>query len=107
MDSFDNWVNGRLMLAGRPTEAVLKLIMTALLGGLVGPVRGLRGQEAGFRPSMIAVRRRARLIVQMPWEGEYRMELIKKLEAAGMAIIDDAYHRHESLNDKDVTIDIG
>ena len=43
----------------------------------------------------------------MPWEGPYRVELVKKLEMAGIAIIDQAYHRHENLGEMDVTIDIG
>jgi hypothetical protein len=43
----------------------------------------------------------------MPWNSTYRSELVKKMESAGIVIIDQAYHRHESLNEMDVTIDIG
>ena len=43
----------------------------------------------------------------MPWNSNFRMELVKKMETSGISIIDQAYHRHESLNEMDVTIDIG
>ena len=52
-------------------------------------------------------RRHRRLILRMPWNSVYRAQLVKKLEDAGIAIIDQAYHRHESLAEMDVTIDIG
>jgi len=35
MDSFDNWIHGWLMLGGWATEAVFKLILAGVLGGLV------------------------------------------------------------------------
>lgn len=213
MDSFDNWIHGWLMLGGWATEAVFRLILAGILGGLVGFERELRGREAGFRtnilvglgcallmivsirfasvpwlvegqyninidPARIAYgvmtgigflgagaiikhfngvrglttaaglwcvaaiglscglglyivsimaaglvlgalallntvekrlprRRHRRLILRMPWNSTYRTELVKKLESAGIAIIDQAYHRHENLADMDVTIDIG
>ena len=43
----------------------------------------------------------------MPWNHTYRMDLVKKMESSGISIIDQAYHRHESLSEMDVTIDIG
>jgi len=213
MDSFDNWIHGWLMLGGWSMEAVFKLILAGVLGGLVGFERELRGREAGFRtnilvglgcallmivstrfaslpwnpegaygiqvdPARIAYgvmtgigflgagaiikhfngvrglttaaglwcvaaiglscglglyivsimaaglvlaalallntvekrlprRRHRRLILRMPWDGPYRVDLVKKLETAGIVIIDQAYHRHENLGEMDVTIDIG
>jgi len=212
MDSFDNWIHGWLMLGGWATEAVFKLILAAVLGGLVGLERELRGREAGFRtnllvglgcallmivsnrmasvpwlvegqynvtvdPARIAYgvmtgigflgagaiikhfngvrglttaaglwcvaaiglacglglyivsimaaglvlgalallntfekrlprRRHRRLILRMPWNSGYREQLVKKMEGSGIGIIDQAYHRHESLGEMDVTIDI-
>src|SRR5687767_13198495 len=53
MDSFDNWIHGWLMLGGWATEAVFKLILAAVLGGLVGFERELRGREAGFRTNIL------------------------------------------------------
>src|SRR3954470_18259695 len=212
MDSFDNWIHGWLMLGGWATEAVFKLILAAVLGGLVGFERELRGREAGFRtnilvglgcallmivstrfasipwlvegqyainvdPARIAYgvmtgigflgagaiikhfngvrglttaaglwcvaaiglscglglyivsimaaglvlgalallnsvekrlprRRHRRLILRMPWNSALRPQLIKRMEEAGISLIDQNYHRHENLAEMDVTIDI-
>jgi putative Mg2+ transporter-C (MgtC) family protein len=212
MDSFDNWIHGWLMLGGWATEAVFKLILAGVLGGLVGVERELRGREAGFRtnllvglgcallmivsirfasipwlvegqyainvdPARIAYgvmtgigflgagaiikhfngvrglttaaglwcvaaiglscglglyiisimaaglvlaalallnavekklprRRHRRLIIRMPWNSNYRQTLLKRMEESGISLIDQNYHRHESLSEMDVTIDI-
>jgi len=212
MDSFDNWIHGWLMLGGWATEAVFKLILAGVLGGLVGVERELRGREAGFRtnllvglgcallmivsirfasipwlvegqyainvdPARIAYgvmtgigflgagaiikhfngvrglttaaglwcvaaiglscglglyiisimaaglvlaalallnavekklprRRHRRLIIRMPWNSNYRATLLKRMEESGISLIDQNYHRHESLSEMDVTIDI-
>ncbi|HEV8605542.1 MAG TPA: MgtC/SapB family protein [Tepidisphaeraceae bacterium] len=213
MDSFDNWIHGWLMLGGWGMEAVFKLILAGVLGGLVGFERELRGREAGFRtnilvglgcsllmivstrfasmpwnpegayniqvdPARIAYgvmtgigflgagaiikhfngvrglttaaglwcvaaiglscglglyivsifaaglvlaalamlntiekrlprRRHRRLILRMPWKKGNIAELVKRFEGAGIAVIDQNYHRHESLAEVDVTMDIG
>jgi putative Mg2+ transporter-C (MgtC) family protein len=213
MDSFDQWVHGWLMLGGWSTEAFFKLILAAVLGGLVGFERELRGREAGFRtnilvclgcalimivsirfasmewnpeglytiqvdPARIAYgvmsgigflgagaiikhfnavrglttaaglwcvaaiglacglglyivsivaaalvllalgtlnttetrlprRRHRRLILRMPWKGDSLSKLITDMNAAGVVITDQNFHRHENLADMDVTLDIG
>ena len=51
-------------------------------------------------------RRHRRLILRMPWNSSYRTQLLKRMEEAGISLIDQNYHRHESLSEMDVTIDI-
>ncbi len=51
-------------------------------------------------------RRHRRLILRMPWNSSYRTQLLKRMEEAGISLIDQNYHRHESLLEMDVTIDI-
>jgi putative Mg2+ transporter-C (MgtC) family protein len=51
-------------------------------------------------------RRHRRLILRMPWNSAYRGQLIKRMEESGISLIDQNYHRHESLAEMDVTIDI-
>src|SRR4051812_20648734 len=38
---------------GWPTEAVLRLLLAAVIGGLVGIEREIHGREAGFRTNML------------------------------------------------------
>jgi putative Mg2+ transporter-C (MgtC) family protein len=51
-------------------------------------------------------RRHRRLIIRMPWNSNYRATLLKRMEESGISLIDQNYHRHESLSEMDVTIDI-
>jgi putative Mg2+ transporter-C (MgtC) family protein len=53
MDQFDQWVHGWLSLGGWSTEALFKMILAGVLGGLVGFERELRGREAGFRTNLL------------------------------------------------------
>jgi putative Mg2+ transporter-C (MgtC) family protein len=43
------WTTG----LGWPTEVVLRMVMAALLGGLVGLEREVRGRQAGFRTNLL------------------------------------------------------
>jgi putative Mg2+ transporter-C (MgtC) family protein len=83
MDSFDNWIHGWLMLGGWATEAVFKMVLAGLLGGLVGVERELRGREAGFRTNLLVGLGCALLMIvstrfaSLPWipEGAYGIQV--------------------------------
>jgi putative Mg2+ transporter-C (MgtC) family protein len=53
MDSFDQSIHFWLQLTGWTGEAVFKLLVAAIAGGLVGLERELRGREAGFRTNLL------------------------------------------------------
>jgi putative Mg2+ transporter-C (MgtC) family protein len=78
-------------------------IVSILAAGLVLAALGLLNGIEKRLPR----RRHRRLILRMPWNSECLPRLIKRMESAGIAIIDQNFHRHETLTDVDVTMDIG
>jgi putative Mg2+ transporter-C (MgtC) family protein len=78
-------------------------IVSILAAGLVLAALGLLNTIEKRLPR----RRHRRLILRMPWKGDAFSKLIRDLKGAGIAIIDENYHRHETLNEMDVTLDIG
>ncbi|MDB5358542.1 MAG: magnesium transporter MgtC [Phycisphaerales bacterium] len=51
--SFDTWLHLKLEPHGWAVEAVLRLVMAAVAGGLVGMERQVRGREAGLRTYLL------------------------------------------------------
>jgi putative Mg2+ transporter-C (MgtC) family protein len=49
----DQVVNSNAAKLGWPTEAFLRLLLAAVMGGLVGMERELRGRQAGFRTNLL------------------------------------------------------
>jgi putative Mg2+ transporter-C (MgtC) family protein len=56
LDAFTQWdqsINAAAQSLGWPFEAFLRLILAAVMGGLVGMERELRGRQAGFRTNLL------------------------------------------------------
>jgi putative Mg2+ transporter-C (MgtC) family protein len=53
LDAIDPWLKAWLAPAGWTGQAIFSLLLAAILGGLVGLEREIRGRQAGFRTNLL------------------------------------------------------
>jgi putative Mg2+ transporter-C (MgtC) family protein len=53
MDQFDQWLHYYLPIFGESGEAVFRLLLAAVAGGIIGLEREISGREAGFRTNLL------------------------------------------------------
>jgi putative Mg2+ transporter-C (MgtC) family protein len=83
VDTIEAWVHAYLLPLGAVGEGVLRLVVAAVLGGLVGIEREVRGRQAGFRTYILVCLGSALTMVvsirlaELPWfpKGAYGIQV--------------------------------
>src|SRR5438046_2452662 len=52
-DPINDWIQNLTVQSGWPIDALLRLVLAMIAGGLVGLEREMRGRQAGFRTNLL------------------------------------------------------
>jgi putative Mg2+ transporter-C (MgtC) family protein len=53
IETFDAFLSAKAAALGWPTEAIVRMLLAGLCGGLIGVEREMRGRQAGFRTNIL------------------------------------------------------
>ena len=70
LHDLDRHITHWITQTGLPIEELLRLLLAALVGGMVGLEREVRGRQAGFRTNILVCVGSALTIISFPFQSD-------------------------------------